>query len=99
MSYACIVDDLEFVLDYRNADKSSEWSGRPVFCKFNPIRKERDPYPIQTVDYTHVEVKDNFRKPRMETNRQVTLPYGFGQCEEREHFHENNTRLQSGDRD
>ncbi len=39
-------------------------------------------YPIQPVPFTSVHIQDNFWTPRLETNRQVTLPYNFKKCEE-----------------
>src|SRR3954470_10986810 len=38
-------------------------------------------YPIQPVPFTAVHLKDNFWAPRLETNRLVTIPYTFEQCE------------------
>ncbi len=39
-------------------------------------------YPIQPVPFTAVEVGPGFWAPRMETNRQVTVPYCFARCED-----------------
>ena len=39
-------------------------------------------YPIQPVPFTAVEVGPGFWAPRMETNRQVTVPYCFQRCED-----------------
>jgi hypothetical protein len=39
-------------------------------------------YPIQPVPFTAVEVGPGFWAPRMETNRQTTVPYCFDRCEE-----------------
>lgn len=39
-------------------------------------------YPITPVPFTAVAVKDAFWSPRIETNRTVTIPYAFKQCEE-----------------
>ena len=39
-------------------------------------------YPHQPVPFTNVKFDDTFWKPRMETNRAVTIPYAFKQCEE-----------------
>jgi DUF1680 family protein len=38
-------------------------------------------YPIQPVPFTVVHVHDEFWAPRIETNRTVTIPYAFKQCE------------------
>ncbi len=39
-------------------------------------------YPIKPVSFTSVQIQDDFWSPRLETNRQVTLPYNFKKCEE-----------------
>ncbi len=39
-------------------------------------------YPISPVDFTHVEVQPGFWQSRVNTSRQVTIPYAFGKCEE-----------------
>jgi len=39
-------------------------------------------YPIQPVPFTAVSVQDGFWRPRMETNRKVTVRYDFRKCEE-----------------
>lgn len=39
-------------------------------------------YPIQPVPFTAVKVADHFWKPRIETNRKVSIPYAFKKCEE-----------------
>jgi len=38
-------------------------------------------YPVQPVPFTAVHLDDNFWAPRLETNRVVTIPYAFGQCQ------------------
>lgn len=38
-------------------------------------------YPIQPVPFTAVQVDDAFWTPRLETNRVVTLPHNFQQCD------------------
>ena len=38
-------------------------------------------YPIQPVPFTAVHLDDAFWAPRLETNRAVTIPYAFGQCQ------------------
>lgn len=38
-------------------------------------------YPIQPVDFTHVKINDNFWAPKIEANRNVSIPNAFGQCE------------------
>ena len=39
-------------------------------------------YPIQPIPFTEVTLGDNFWLPRLETNRNVTLPYDFSKCED-----------------
>ncbi|MBN1123512.1 MAG: glycoside hydrolase family 127 protein [Sedimentisphaerales bacterium] len=39
-------------------------------------------YPIQPVPFTEVHFEDAFWAPRMETNRTVTIPFAFKQCED-----------------
>jgi hypothetical protein len=39
-------------------------------------------YPVQPVDFTRVDITDDFWAPRLETNRKVTIPYAFDMCEE-----------------
>ncbi|MEJ2567753.1 MAG: glycoside hydrolase family 127 protein, partial [candidate division WOR-3 bacterium] len=38
-------------------------------------------YPITPVPFTNVTLTDNFWSGRIETNRTVTIPYGFEKCE------------------
>jgi DUF1680 family protein len=38
-------------------------------------------YPVQPVPFTSVHVHDNFWTPKIETNRSVTIPSAFSQCE------------------
>src|SRR5437867_10446513 len=38
-------------------------------------------YPVQPVPFTAVHLSDVFWAPRIETNRQVTIPFAFQQCE------------------
>ena len=37
---------------------------------------------LEPVPHTHVQFEDNFWAPRLETNRAVTIPHIFKQCEE-----------------
>ena len=39
-------------------------------------------YPVQPVSFTSVEVLPGFWYDRIETNREVTIPYNFKKCEE-----------------
>ncbi len=46
-------------------------------------RKEtRNDYPIKPVPFTDVKFTDDFWKPRLDTNRLVTIPYDFRKSEE-----------------
>ena len=38
-------------------------------------------YPVQPVPFTAVHLDDVFWAPRIETNRAVTIPFAFKQCE------------------
>lgn len=38
-------------------------------------------YPVQPVPFTAVHLDDGFWAPRIETNRMVTIPFAFEQCE------------------
>jgi uncharacterized protein len=38
-------------------------------------------YHVTPVPFSHVHVTDDFWKPRLDTNRTVTIPYAFEQCE------------------
>jgi hypothetical protein len=53
-------------------------------------------YPIRPVPFTEVKITDDFWAPRIETNRTVTIPYAFGQCEQTGRI--DNFLLAAGDR-
>jgi hypothetical protein len=38
-------------------------------------------YPFKPVPFTQVRFTDGFWQPRIETNRAVTIPFAFEQCE------------------
>lgn len=38
-------------------------------------------YPIQPVPFTQVQVMDNFWKPKIRINKEVSIPYTFSQCQ------------------
>ncbi len=42
----------------------------------------KNDYPITPVPFTQVNIQDNFWQPRMQTNRDVTVPYTFQKSEE-----------------
>ncbi|NOR14277.1 MAG: glycoside hydrolase family 127 protein, partial [Candidatus Aminicenantes bacterium] len=54
------------------------WIGLGTGCQ----KKATGDYPVQPVPFTQVQLSDQFWLPRMETNRKVTIPYAFEQCEE-----------------
>lgn len=39
-------------------------------------------YPIKPIPFTQVKVHDTFWRPRLEVNRDITIPYDFQKCEE-----------------
>lgn len=46
------------------------------------IEPPQNDYPISTVPFTKVKLTDNFWKERVNTNREITIPFGFNKCEE-----------------
>jgi uncharacterized protein len=42
----------------------------------------QEAYPFQPVSFNLVKIEDHFWAPRIETNREVTIPYDFRKCEE-----------------
>jgi len=53
-----------------------------VFVNLSCQGPEKGEYPIQPLSFTQVQINDDFWSSRMETNRRVTIPYAFEQCEE-----------------
>jgi len=51
-------------------------------CDADAKSKVSKDYPIRPVPFTDVEITDAFWAPRIETNREVSIPYAFGKCEE-----------------
>src|SRR6476660_3091390 len=43
---------------------------------------QKTDYPIQPVDFTHVHLTDDFWKPKIEVNAEVTIPYILKKCRE-----------------
>ena len=43
--------------------------------------QKRD-YPVKPVPFTQVKIIDNFWQQRLETNREITIPYTFAKSEE-----------------
>lgn len=51
-----------------------------VFCACTKTKKAD--YKIQPVDFTNVNLNDNFWAPKIEINRTISIPCAFGKCEE-----------------
>jgi hypothetical protein len=68
--------------------KEKRWMILCVIClgiiglSFSCKRVSRVDYPYKPVPFTAVQITDEFWQPRIETNRKVTIPYAFKQCEE-----------------
>ncbi len=53
-----------------------------IACQRSPEKKAPEKeYPIQAVPFTQVKMTDHFWKPRIDTNRLVSIPYAFQQSE------------------
>ena len=52
-----------------------------IFCNKINNNENNSGYPITSVSFTNVKVTDNFWSGRIETNRTVTIPFGFEKCE------------------
>ncbi len=52
-----------------------------VSCSNKDSKVKKD-YPVKPVAFTNVKFTDNFWLPRLDTNRNVTIPYDFTKCEE-----------------
>lgn len=46
------------------------------------VYSQKNDYPIQPVDFTHVHLTDDFWKPKIEVNANVTIPYILKKCKE-----------------
>jgi DUF1680 family protein len=56
-----------------------------IFCAFvftSALVATAHDYPVQPVPFTAVHLQDDFWRPRLETNRLVTIPTAFSKCEE-----------------
>ncbi len=53
-----------------------------VFMNSSCQSRETGDYSIKPVPFTQVRINDEFWSSRIETNRRVTIPYAFEQCEE-----------------
>ncbi len=50
-----------------------------VWAAESPVAKD---YNFTPVPFNQVQVEDRFWSPRLETNRRITIPYAFEQCDE-----------------
>src|SRR3981189_1191556 len=55
-------------------------TGVPLSTSTRAAAPPRD-YPVKPVPFTAVHLSDVFWAPRIETNRLVTIPFAFEQCE------------------
>lgn len=53
-----------------------------ILVSSSAFAQKMNDYPITPVPFTKVKIIDSFWKPRLETNRKVTIPYDFEKCEE-----------------
>ena len=51
-------------------------------CSYNSKSDDIPDYPITPVSFNTVTITDSFWNKRIETNRTVTIPFGFNKCEE-----------------
>ncbi|MEJ2307161.1 MAG: glycoside hydrolase family 127 protein, partial [candidate division WOR-3 bacterium] len=52
-----------------------------ISCDKTKEKESKSFYPITPVPFTNVTLTDDFWSGRIETNRTVTIPYGFEKCE------------------
>jgi DUF1680 family protein len=53
-----------------------------ISCRATGQKENMMDYPIKAVPFTNVTLADDFWAGRTETNRTVTIPFGFKKCEE-----------------
>jgi hypothetical protein len=53
-----------------------------ISCRATEMQEDELGYPITAVSFTKVTLTDDFWSGRIETNRTVTIPFGFKKCEE-----------------
>src|SRR5215813_803658 len=56
--------------------------GSSLSCLLSVLFVWAADYPVQPVPFTSVHITGGVWQERQETNRQVTIPYAFQQCEE-----------------
>jgi len=52
-----------------------------ISCDRAKGKESKSYYPITSVSFTDIKLTDDFYSSRIETNRTVTIPYGFEKCE------------------
>jgi uncharacterized protein len=52
-----------------------------IFTATLVIAQPVNDYPYQPVPFTRVKLTDNFWMPRLETNKNITIPFAFEKCE------------------
>ena len=52
-----------------------------ISCDRTKEKESKSFYPITPVSFTDIKLTDEFYSSRIETNRTVTIPYGFEKCE------------------
>ena len=52
-----------------------------VLCVLSCASQKTRDYPIQPVPFTQVHIDDDFWSPRLEANRDMTIPLAFEECE------------------
>lgn len=52
-----------------------------VLCTWPAAAQLQKDYPVQPVPFTAVHLTDQFWAPKIETNRNVSIPFAFEQCE------------------
>jgi len=52
-----------------------------ISCDRAKGKESKSYYPITPVSFTDIKLSDDFWSSRIETNRTVTIPYGFEKCE------------------
>ncbi len=57
------------------------WATTPVAVSAQQAAAPSHDYPVQPVPFTAVHLDDVFWAPRIETNRTVSVPFAFEQCE------------------
>ena len=51
-------------------------------CDTQKVSRTKYSYPISPIPFTEIKLTDTFWSKRIETNREVTIPFAFNKCEE-----------------